>query len=111
MNLYHLFAESAELTRIRKLPQEDFENFHDEWRTAKTWRFRRQPAGKFLDWHPASKKLLFTVLSGKFELGASDGSLAVLEPGDVCIIHDYGKGHTGRVTGAGPCEILHVEID
>ncbi|MDR1178914.1 MAG: hypothetical protein LBK44_00285 [Spirochaetales bacterium] len=111
MNLYHLFAENAELTRIRKLPPEECDSFYDEWRAAKAWRFRRQPAGKFLDWHPANKKLLFTVLSGQFELGASDGSLALLGPGDACIISDYGKGHTGRVRGGGPCEILHVEID
>jgi hypothetical protein len=112
MKLYRLFAQSAELTHIEEMPPEEFAKLHDEWRSAKHWRFRQQPAGKFLDWHCADKKLVFALLAGKFELGAGDGKSAVLEPGDVCLIDDKGsRGHTGRVLSREPCEILHVEID
>lgn len=67
------------------------------------------PAGWFGDYHPAPKKQWMIVLSGKFEIGVSDGETRTIEAGVVVLADEVGsKGHTTRALEAGA--ILAVEI-
>ena len=56
------------------------------------------PAGWSSDWHPSSDRNLFCVISGEWEIGASDGEVRRCSQGDVMLVEDTtGKGHTSRV--------------
>ena len=55
--------------------------------------FTRFPAGWEGDWHPAPKRQFGIILSGKFEITASDGESRIFEPGSVRLLEDKtGKG-------------------
>jgi hypothetical protein len=57
------------------------------------------PAGWRSDWHPSSGRNLFCVISGEWEIGASDGEMRRFSQGDVLLVEDVtGKGHVSRVT-------------
>jgi quercetin dioxygenase-like cupin family protein len=52
------------------------------------------------DWHPSSGRNLFSVISGEWEIEASDGEVRRFSQGDVMLVEDTrGKGHTSRVIG------------
>src|ERR1700730_5284679 len=51
--------------------------------------FNQQPAGKFLDWHPAPRRQYVIVISGQLEIGFGDGTVRRFGPGDARI----GRGH------------------
>ena len=36
--------------------------------------FQEQPAGNYLDWHPAPRRQFVIILSGQLEIGLGDGS-------------------------------------
>jgi hypothetical protein len=56
------------------------------------------PAGWKGDWHPSSARNLFFVMSGEWEIEASDGEIRRFGPGSVVIVEDTtGKGHASRV--------------
>src|SRR6266496_1764232 len=56
------------------------------------------PAGWQADWHPSSGRNLFCVVSGEWEITASDGEERRFSQGDVVLVEDTtGKGHTSRV--------------
>jgi|SRR6185295_14337041 len=58
------------------------------------------PAGWESDWHPSSGRHLFAVLTGVWEVTASDGETRTFSRGDVLLVEDTtGKGHTSRVVG------------
>ena len=58
------------------------------------------PAGWKSDWHPSSGRHLFAVLTGVWEVTASDGEVRTFSKGDVLLVEDTtGKGHRSRVTG------------
>lgn len=66
--------------------------------------FREDPAGRFLDWHPAPRRQFVIILSGQLEIGLGDGSRHVFGPGDARLVEDTtGRGHTTRVHGGQPC--------
>jgi quercetin dioxygenase-like cupin family protein len=57
------------------------------------------PAGWESDWHPSSGRHLFAVLTGTWEVTASDGETRTFSKGDVLLVEDTtGKGHTSKVT-------------
>ena len=61
-------------------------------------RFMKAPAGWTSDWHAASARNLFVVLSGEWEVSASDEETRRFDLGSVLIVEDTsGKGHTSRV--------------
>lgn len=69
------------------------------------------PAGWYGDYHPAPRKQWMIILSGKFEIGVSDGETRTLHPGDVVLADEAGsKGHTTRVLGDQAGAILAVEV-
>ena len=60
--------------------------------------FMKAPAGWSSDWHPASARNIFLVLTGDWEVVASDGESRRFGPGSVLLVEDTsGKGHSSRV--------------
>jgi quercetin dioxygenase-like cupin family protein len=56
------------------------------------------PAGWSSDWHPSSARNLFFVLSGEWQVTASDGESRRFGVGSVLLVEDTtGKGHSSRV--------------
>ena len=62
--------------------------------------FMQAPAGWSSDWHPSSSRNLFFVISGEWEITASDGETRRFGVGGVLLAEDTaGKGHRSRVVG------------
>jgi len=60
--------------------------------------FMEAPAGWSSDWHPSSARNLFFVLSGEWQVTASDGESRRLGVGSVLLVEDTtGKGHSSCV--------------
>ena len=58
------------------------------------------PAGWEADWHPSSGRHLFAVLTGVWEVTASDGETRTFSKGDVLLVEDTtGKGHSSKIVG------------
>lgn len=58
------------------------------------------PSGWVGEWHPSSARNLFIVISGEWEVEASDGEIRRFGPGDVVRVEDTtGKGHASRIIG------------
>ena len=65
---------------------------------AKEFGFMQAPAGWSSDWHPSSARTLFVVISGEWEVTASDGEAQRFITGEVLVVEDLtGKGHRSRV--------------
>jgi hypothetical protein len=73
--------------------------------------FREDPAGHFLDWHPAPRRQFVIILSGQLEIGLGDGSKHLFGPGDARLVEDTtGQGHTTKVYGTQPCLTATVPL-
>ncbi len=60
--------------------------------------FMRAPARWSSDWHPSSGRNVFFVLTGGWEVTASDGEARRFAVGSVLLVEDTGgKGHASRV--------------
>ena len=67
---------------------------------ARQFSFMRAPAGWSSEWHPSSARNIFFVLSGEWEVTASDGETRRFAAGRVLLAEDtIGKGHASRVLG------------
>jgi len=65
---------------------------------AQQFGFMRAPAGWSSDWHPSSARNVFFVLTGEWEVTASDGEMRRFTAGSVLRVEDTaGKGHSSRV--------------
>ena len=63
--------------------------------------FMNAPAGWSSDWHPATARNIFFVLSGEWEVIASDGEARRFGAGSVLLVEDTtAKGHSSRVVSA-----------
>ena len=70
------------------------------------------PAGWRSDWHPSSGRNLFCVISGEWEISASDGEVRRFSHGDVVLVEDVtGKGHASRVTSDVNSLALLIELE
>src|SRR6266567_1196129 len=70
------------------------------------------PAGWNSDWHPSSGRNLFCVISGEWEISASDGEVRRFSQGDVMLVEDtIGKGHTSRVISDVDSLALLIALD
>lgn len=70
------------------------------------------PAGWDSDFHPAPRRQLFVILSGRFQGATSDGAVLDLAPGDVVLMEDTsGKGHSAKVIGADDVHGLMVHLE
>jgi hypothetical protein len=73
--------------------------------------FMQAPAGWSSDWHPSSARNLFVVLSGEWEVTASDGESRRFGVGSVLLVDDTsGKGHSSRVVSETDSLAVMVEL-
>ena len=73
--------------------------------------FYGAPAGWQGDWHPAPARNLFIVISGEWEIKASDGAVRQFAPNDVLLAEDtIGKGHKSAVVGANESLAIVVQL-
>jgi quercetin dioxygenase-like cupin family protein len=69
------------------------------------------PPGWVGDWHPSPQRQLFVVVSGGFEMQASDGEVRHFFPGDVNLGEDtHGKGHRSKALGDSGCVLALVHL-
>ena len=69
------------------------------------------PKGWTGEWHRSSGRNLFVVISGEWEVEASDGGKRLFSPNDVLLLEDtFGKGHNSRVTSSYESLALLVEL-
>lgn len=62
--------------------------------------FMRAPAGWASEFHVSSARNMFVVLSGEWEVTASDGESRHFAAGSVLLVEDTtGRGHSSRVVG------------
>jgi quercetin dioxygenase-like cupin family protein len=74
-------------------------------------RFMNAPAGWTSDWHPSSARNLFVVISGEWEVTASNGETRRFKTEDVLLVEDTtGKGHTSRVVSEEDSVAVMVEL-
>jgi hypothetical protein len=79
--------------------------------TATQFGFMKAPAGWSSDWHPSSARNVFVVLSGEWEVTASDGETRRFGIGAVLLVEDVtGKGHTSCVIGEVESMAVLVEL-
>ena len=58
----------------------------------------KAPAGWLSDWHQSTTRTVFVVMSGDWEVTASDGETRLFGPGAALLAQDItGKGHESRV--------------
>ena len=75
-------------------------------------RFMNAPAGWASDWHPSSARNLFFVISGEWEVTASDGETRRLGIGSVLLVEDtHGRGHSSRVVSKADSLAAIVQLD
>jgi len=78
---------------------------------AKQIGFMRAPAGWSSDWHPSSARNFFVVLSGEWEVTASDGEMRKFGVGSSLLVEDTkGKGHKSRVVGEADSLAVMIEL-
>jgi quercetin dioxygenase-like cupin family protein len=78
---------------------------------AMDYRFMNAPAGWTSDWHPSSARNLFVVITGEWEVTASDGEARRFRTGDVLLVEDTtGKGHASRVVSEEDSVALMIEV-
>jgi hypothetical protein len=73
--------------------------------------FMKAPAGWESDWHPSSARNLFVVLTGEWEVTASDGETRRFGSGSLLLVEDtFGKGHKSRVVSEVDSVAVMVEL-
>jgi|ERR1051326_787424 hypothetical protein len=74
--------------------------------------FMSAPAGWASDWHPSAARNLFFVISGEWEVTASDGETRRFGVGSVLLVEDTtGKGHSSRVISETDSLAVMVQLD
>ena len=74
--------------------------------------FMNAPAGWASDWHPSSARSLFFVISGEWEVTASDGETRRFGVGGVLLVEDTnGQGHSSRVVSEVDSLAALVQLD
>ena len=74
--------------------------------------FVNAPAGWASDWHPSSARNLFFVISGEWEVTASDGETRRFGVGSVLLVEDSnGQGHSSRVVSEVDSLAALVQLD
>lgn len=77
---------------------------------AKQFGFMQAPAGWSSDWHLSAARSVFFVLSGEWEVTASDGESRRFPAGSVLRAEDAtGKGHSSRVVSDSLAAMVQLE--
>jgi hypothetical protein len=75
------------------------------------FRFMKARAGGTSDWHTSSARTMFFVLSGEWEVTASDGESRRFSTGSALLAEDIsGKGHSSRVSSKEDSLAAMVEL-
>jgi len=73
--------------------------------------FMNAPVGWSSDWHPTSARNIFCVVTGAWEVTASDGETRRFSTGSVLLVDDTtGKGHASRVVSQTDSLALMVQL-
>jgi len=73
--------------------------------------FMNAPAGWSSDWHPTSARNIFCVVTGEWEVTASDGETRRFSTGSVLLVDDTtGEGHASRVVSQAGSLALMVQL-
>ncbi|MDP2121632.1 MAG: hypothetical protein Q8K28_17175 [Hoeflea sp.] len=79
---------------------------------AKRYIMVRFPAGWDSELHPAPRRQLFVMLSGRFQGQTSGGAVMDLGPGDAVLMEDTtGRGHAARTLDGTEVHALMVHLD
>jgi len=82
-----------------------------EYFSAARTAFLGGPSGWKGDWHVSSARNLFVVISGEWEIEASDGTTRLFAPNSVLLVEDTsGKGHRSRVVSKQDSLALLVQL-
>ena len=74
--------------------------------------FMRAPAGWASDFHVSSARNMFVVLSGEWEVTASDGESRRFTVGSALLVEDTtGKGHSSRVVSDAESVAVVVQLN
>ena len=74
---------------------------------ARSIAFAERASGSFIDFHNAPRRQYVLYLTASVEIGMGDGSMLLMEPGDVLLAEDVeGRGHTSRVVTGGMCAFV-----
>ncbi len=104
MKLVHVFATPDGESHFELSALEWIDGRRTEALAAKSVMFINRAPNEFLDFHPVGNPQYVLYLTVKVEIGLSDGTSVILEPGDVMHVEDtHGKGHTSRVLEPGVC--------
>ena len=72
--------------------------------------FHLVPEGRWMDYHIAPRRQFVITLFGEVEIGFGDGSVVILQPGDIMLAEDKtGRGHTAKIIN-GPRAMVSVPI-
>lgn len=84
-----------------ELPYEEVAHAHRTAMQGATGiQFRKDPPGKFQDYHVAPRRQYVITLEVQAEIGLGDGTKRIFNPGDVLLADDLtGRGHTTAVYG------------
>jgi hypothetical protein len=74
--------------------------------------FYQRLEGSSMDFHRPPRHQIMLYLTARVELGFSDGTSVVLEPGDALLAEDIaGPGHTSKVLTPGMCAVVPLARD
>jgi len=74
--------------------------------------FMNAPAGWASDWHPSPARNMFFVLTGEWEVSASDGETRKFSAGSALLVEDTtGKGHSSLVVSGTDSLAAMVQLD
>jgi hypothetical protein len=83
-----------------------------EFFPAKQSAFFGAPAGWMSDWHVTLSRNLFVVISGAWEIQASDGTVRSFGPHHILLVEDLtGQGHRSWVLGEEESLALLVQLE
>jgi len=70
------------------------------------------PGGWSSDWHPSTARNFFFVITGEWEVTASDGEARRFTAGSALLVeHTTGKGHSSRVVSETESLAAMVQLD
>ena len=74
--------------------------------------FREDPAGRFIDWHPAPRRQYIINLDAGVQITASDGESRRIGAGEVILVEDiWGKGHLSKALDGKLRHCIFVPIE
>ena len=73
--------------------------------------FIQRETNDYMEPHPVGQPQYVLYLSVRVEIGLSDGTTVINEPGDVMFVEDtHGKGHTSRTLQGGVCAFVPLAL-